>query len=182
MMLSVSAYTLSECMDAMAQYVTAYEQTGDNNVIFCEDRLTLIAERALTKALGGTFRTSVTTFSRYLQPHEQALSKQGSVMAVGNVMTKLQSEGKLQCFTTISGVGNHAKSIYETLSQFFASGIDADVLKEASQHLEDEILRKKTNDLALILEGYNAYLQDRNLFDESRYLQLLPEKYGRTER
>ena len=89
MILSVSAYTLSECMDATAQYVTAYEQTGDYNVIFCEDRLTLIAERALTKALGGTFRTSVTTFSRYLQNHEQALSKQGSVMAVGNVMTKL---------------------------------------------------------------------------------------------
>ncbi|MBR2023861.1 MAG: exodeoxyribonuclease V subunit gamma, partial [Clostridia bacterium] len=176
MILSVSAYTLSECMDATAQYVTAYEQTGDYNVIFCEDRLTLIAERALTKALGGTFRTSVTTFSRYLQNHEQALSKQGSVMAVGNVMTKLQNEGKLQCFTTLSGVGSYAKSIYETLSQFFASGIDADVLKEAAANLEDDILRKKTSDLALILEGYNAYLQERNLFDESRYLQLLPEK------
>lgn len=177
----LTAYTLSECMDAMAEYVSAYEQTGERNIVFCEDRLTLIAERAVVKALGGTFFTSVTTFSRFLNGHEKALSKQGSVMAVGNVMTKLQREEKLQCFTSVSGIGNYAKTIYETLSQFFASGISADVLKEATKLLTDDILRKKTSDLALILEGYEAYLAERGLFDESRYLQLLPEKI-RTEK
>ena len=172
----ITAYTLSECMDAMTDYVTAYEQAGDTNIIFCEDRLTLIAERAVVRALGGTFSTSVTTFSRYLDGHEQALSKQGSVMAVGNVMAKLQREGKLQCFTSVSGIGNYAKSIYETLSQFFASGITSEVLKEATELLTDDVLRKKTSDLFWILEGYEEYLASRNLFDESRYLKLLPEK------
>lgn len=172
----ITAYTLSECMDAMATYVTAYEQAGDTNIIFCEDRLTLIAERTIIRALGGTFATSVTTFSRYLNGHDKALSKQGSVMAVGNVMAKLQREKKLQCFTSVSGIGVYAKSIYETLSQFFASGITSDVLKEANQLLTDDVLRKKTADLALILEGYEEYLRQRDLFDESRYLQLLPEK------
>lgn len=176
MITCISAYTLSECMDAMTTSVAAYEQLGDCNVIFCEDRLTLIAERALSKALGGTFRTSVTTFSRYLNNKERALSKQGSVMAIGNVMTKLQSENKLKCFVGDAGVRNCAKSIYETLSQFFASGIDSSVLKDAAQSLTDEVLRNKTWDLALILEGYNRYLQECGLFDESKYLQMLPEK------
>ena len=176
MFTAITAYTLSECMEATAQYVTAYENSGEYNLIFCEDRLTLIAERTLTKALGGTFRSSVTTFSRYLQNQEQALSKQGSVMAVGNVMTKLQREGKLQCFTSVAGVGNYAKSIYETLSQFFASGIDASILKEAAESLKDDILRKKTHDLALILEEYTEYLHAHTLFDESKYLQMLPQK------
>ena len=176
MIFSVSAYTLSECMDAMIERVGTYEQLGESNVIFCEDRLTLIAERALTKALGGTFRTTVTTFSRYLSNRENTLSKQGSVMAVGNVMTKLQNENKLKCFVGEAGVRNCAKSIYETLSQFFASGIDASVLKESAEELKDEVLRNKTQDLALILEGYNQYLQQRGLYDESKYLQLLPQK------
>ncbi len=172
----ITAYTLSECMDAMTKYVSAYEQTGARNIIFCEDRLTLIAERAVVNTLGGTFLTSVTTFSRYLNGHEKALSKQGSVMAVGNVMTQLQREGKLQCFTSVSGVGRYAKTIYETLSQFFASGITSEVLEEATSLLTDDILRKKTADLSLICSGYETYLRERGLFDESRYLQLLPEK------
>ena len=61
----INAYTLSECMETLCEYVSAYEQQGEENLIFCEDRLTLIAERSITKALGGTFKTNVSTFSRY---------------------------------------------------------------------------------------------------------------------
>ena len=59
----IQAYTLSECMEAMAEYASAYERAGMGNLIFCEDRLTLIAERALARATGGTFLSSVTTFT-----------------------------------------------------------------------------------------------------------------------
>ena len=117
----IKAYTLSQCMELMAEYVSAYETQGDKNLIFCEDRLTLIAERALLKRMGGTFASSVSTFARFLSTDEKVISKQGSVMAVGEVMTRLQREAKLQCFTTSAGVGNHAKCIYETLAQLSAS-------------------------------------------------------------
>jgi len=176
MNLILKAYTLSECMDAMAQYVAAYEQAGDKNLVFCEDRLTLIAERALARATGGTFFSSVSTFARFLKTNEKSISKQGSVMAVGEVMTRLIREEKLRCFTTTAGVGNNAKCIYETLAQMSASEITPDVLKESLALLPDDMLKNKIEDLALIYEGYNRFLQENGFLDESKYLTLLPSR------
>lgn len=174
MFTAIKTFTLSECMEEMASYVSAFEKTGGTNLVFCEDRLTLIAERAILRELGGTFQTSVTTFARFLQTDDRAISKQGSVMVVGEVMTRLQREGKLQCFTSSYSTGNNAKCIYETLAQFSASEITADVLEENANLLTDDVLKKKTLDLALIFEGYTDFLRQRGLFDESRYLSLLP--------
>ena len=85
-----TAYTLSECMDIMVEYARGREKQGKRTVVFCEDRLTLIAERALVFSSGGTFFTSVSTFARFLQTEKRVLSKQGSVMAVGAVLSALQ--------------------------------------------------------------------------------------------
>ena len=172
----IKAHTLSQCMEATSEYAAAYERVGGRNFIFCEDRLTLIAERALVKATGGTFLSSVSTFARFLQSDERAISKQGSVMAVGEVMTRLQREGALQCFTTATGIGNNAKCIYETLAQFSASQITPELLRESIQLLPDDALRKKTSDLAKIYEGYATFLRESGYVDESGYLALLPDK------
>ena len=67
----IKAYTLSECMEVMAEHAEAYEKLGGENVIFCEDRLTLIAERALVNRLGGSFASSVYTFARFLNVKEK---------------------------------------------------------------------------------------------------------------
>ncbi len=180
MNLAIKAYTLSECMEAMAEYAKSYEALGKENIIFCEDRLTLVAERALLRygesPLSGTFQTSITTFARFLKAEGRALSKQGSVMLVGEVMTRLQREGKLQCFTSAAGIGKNARSIYETLAQFAASQIDGEVLKSALQALPEDTLKKKIADLAVIYEGYLAALAEGRYLDESRYLSLLPER------
>ncbi len=170
----IKTFTLSECMEEMSSYVSAFEKTGGTNLVFCEDRLTLIAERAILRETGGTFQTSVTTFARFLQTDERAISKQGSVMIVGEVMTRLQREDKLQCFTSSYSTGNNAKCIYETLAQFSASEITPEVLRESANLLKDDVLKKKTLDLSLIFEGYTEFLRERGLFDESRYLSLLP--------
>lgn len=172
----IKAYTLAQCMDIMAEYAEALEKQGGENLIFCEDRLTLLAERALTKRMGGTFRSSVSTFARLLAPQDNIISKQGSVMAVGNVMTRLQREGVLQCFTSVSAVGNNAKCIYETLAQFASSEITPQVLRDSAQQLEEGALKKKIADLACIYEGYTAFLTQNGYLDESRYLALLPER------
>ena len=172
----VKAYTLSECMDAMATYANAYESAGGKNLIFCEDRLTLIGERALIKGTGGTFSSAVSTFARFLKMDGRAISKQGSVMAVGEIMTRLQREGKLKCFKTVSGIGNNARSIYETLAQFAASEITPELLHESLAQLPDDMLKKKVSDLALIFEGYNEFLRAGGLVDESHYLSLLPKR------
>ncbi len=176
MVTAIKAYTLSECMETMAQCVEECEARGGKNLVFCEDRLTLIAERAITSRLGGSFDTRVCTFSRFLTSSERTISKQGSVMAVGEVMAKLQREEKLQCFKTTAGIGNNAKCIYETLAQFSASEITAETLQESLAMLPDDMLKRKIADLALIYEGYSTFLNERKFLDESKYLSLLPER------
>lgn len=168
--------TLSQCMEAMAELAAQKEQNGEKNLIFCEDRLTLIAERALVKRMGGTFLSSVSTFARFLSSEEKILSKQGSVMAVGEVMAKLQRENALQCFTTAQGIGNNARCIYETLAQMSASEVTPEVLRESLSLLPDDMLKRKVSDLALIFEGYENFLKEGGLLDESSYLSLLPAK------
>lgn len=172
----IKAYTLSECMDVMAEYAEAYECSGGKNIIFCEDRLTLIAERALIGRMGGTFDTSVSTFARFLRTDEKALSKQGSVMAVGEVMARLQREKALQCFTTLTGVSNNALCIYETLAQMAASKVTPEMLRASLALLPEDNLKRKVSDLTLIYEGYTAFLNENGFLDESKYLTLLPER------
>ena len=172
----IKAYTLSECMEVMAEHAEAYEKLGGENVIFCEDRLTLIAERALVNRLGGSFASSVYTFARFLNAKEKTVSKEGSVMMVGEVMTGLQREKKLQCFTSSTGVAKNARCIYETLAQFAASQITPEMLKESAALLPEGTLKKKINDFSLIFEGYLTALLSQGMLDESRYLSLLPQR------
>ena len=170
----ITAYTLSECMEELIKQVTENERKGERNLIFCEDRLTLIAERALVNALGGTFLSSVSTFARFLNAPKKTISKQGSVMAVASVMSELWHDGKLQCFKANTGAANNAKCIYETLAQFAASEVDGEVLRESATLLPDDVLKRKINDLAEISDGYDTFLNERGFMDESRYLSLLP--------
>lgn len=176
------AYTLSECMEIAAQYVAAYEKQGARNVVFCEDRLTLIAERAITRHNGGSFNTSVTTFARFLRLEEKILSKQGSVMATGTVMTSLLREKKLRCFHSVEGIKRGAKNVYETLAQLSASQVNADTLRSSMELLPDGVLKNKLSDLAEIGSGYNAFLRENGFLDESGYLSLLPQRIREDEK
>lgn len=170
----IQAYTLSECMEAMAEYASAYERAGMGNLIFCEDRLTLIAERALARATGGTFLSSVTTFARFLKSEGRILTKQGSVMAIGNIMSELQREKALKCFTSAAGIKNNAKCVYETVAQLAASEVTPETLKESLEDLPQDMLKDKISDLAAVYEEYTRFLREKGYVDESRYLSLLP--------
>ena len=172
----LNAYTLSECMDVMVDCVQKFEASGRRNVIFCEDRLTLIAERALTRRMGGSFLSSVTTFARFLSTDEKILSKQGSVMSIGSIMSDLQKTNALRCFTTERAVENSAKCVYETIAQLASSEITPEDLQNSALSLENDILKDKVCDLALIYQEYSAFLVRNGYLDESKYLALLPEK------
>lgn len=171
----VGAYTLAQCMDAMAEYTWECESRGEKNIVFCEDRLTLMAERALLKRSGGTFLTSVTTFARFLKTDAKVLSKQGAVMATGSAMTALNREKKLRCFTSAESIKNGARSVYETLAQLAASEVGEDTLKESAAMLPDGNLKDKVYDLAEIYVAYRNFLRENGYVDESGYLSLLPK-------
>ncbi|MDE7158808.1 MAG: PD-(D/E)XK nuclease family protein [Clostridiales bacterium] len=160
--------TLDDALTALAECTAENERQGRENLVFCEDRLTLLAERAILNKLGGTFLTEVTTLARFLTPQGRILSKQGSVMEIAALIEEHRTE--LKCFHE-----NSASAVYETIAQLSASRVTAQMLRDNAEETEG-LLRFKLNDLALLLECYNEFLQKNELLDENGYLTLLPQE------
>lgn len=170
--LQVTGYpALDEGMEFLKNYVRAAEERGERTVIFCEDRLTLLAEQAVCRAVGGTFLTSVTTFARFLRCSGKTLSKQGAVMAVGRILAK--NEDKLTCLSFRGGMKSGAAAVYEMLSQLFASKVTGEMLLTALP--EEGLLREKLRDLAFVYGEYENFLAKSGYADENRYLSFLPD-------
>ena len=144
----IGAPTADDALSALAARVRDCEARGERSLVFCEDGLTLLAERAVLRASGGTFLTEVTTFSRFLSGERQVLSKQGSVMALSAILA--ESAGELSCFPV-----GAAETVYETLAQLAASRVDAVQLRAGAAATEGS-LRAKLSDLALLSEKYAA--------------------------
>ena len=162
------APTTEDALTQLAACVSANEERGERTLVFCEDSLTLLAERA---ALGGreaTFLTDVTTFARFLKGDRQVLSKQGSVAAVSSILSACRD--RLVCFSE-----NAAGAVYETIAQLAASRVGEEELLRGAQASEG-MLRGKLTDLALILSEYRAFLREKGLLDENGYLALLPDQ------
>lgn len=170
-MIRITGYpSLSEGLEYLKNYVLAAEERGERTVIFCEDRLTLLAEQAICEAVGGSFRSSVTTFARFLRYSGKTLTKQGSVMAIGKILA--DNAGELKCFSSRASATNGAAAVYEMISQFAASKITPDSL--LTDELEEGLLKDKLRDLAFIYREYEGFLLENGYVDENGYLALLP--------
>lgn len=167
----ISAQTLDDALSALRRAVKKGEERGEKNLIFCEDRLTLLAERAILSELGGTFDTEVSTFARFLSGSGKTLSKYGSVIEMSSLIA--ENRESLHCFGTGS-----AQSVYETIAQLSASRVRADELREGAESVEGT-LKNKLLDLAFLQEKYEAFLLERNLLDENAYLGLLPDQLSK---
>ena len=177
MIRAIGAYTLSECMEIMAQSVADSEKQNSarRNIVFCEDRLTLIAERAMMQKLGGSFRSYVTTYARALKSRGRVLTKQGSVMVIDGIVSALQKEGRLKRFSRGGMPRGTAKSLYETIAQSASSSVNSEALKAGAEQLENGILKDKISDIAEIYAEYEKFLKHNAYVDESGYLALLPD-------
>ncbi len=169
----IKAATLDDALRRLGGLVREAEARGERTLVFCEDRFTLLAERAVLSACGGTFLTEVTTFARFLSG-PGVLSKEGSVLEISSLLSEYEDE--LKCFRPRA-----AQAVYETIAQLSASRVDADMLRSSAE-LSDGALKGKLSDLAFLLEKYGARLQEKGLLDENGYLALLPEKLAREER
>ena len=164
----IGAPTLDDALATLSELAAENEAAGRNNFIFCEDRLTLLAERAVLERTGGTLFTEVSSFARFLSGERRTLSKQGSVMAISSLLAKHESE--LTCFKKGS-----AQAVYETIAQLLASRVDGEMLETCIAD-SDGLLKAKLTDLKFLFDRYNAFLTERDLLDENGYLALLPEK------
>ncbi len=66
MIKTVICPALSSALEKLKKIIAENEKTGKKTIIFCEDRLTLAAERTVCSAVGGSFFVSVYTFARFL--------------------------------------------------------------------------------------------------------------------
>ena len=121
----IGAPTLDGALAFLTALVSEGEKRGERITVFCEDKLTLLAERAAVLRTKGSFTTSVTSFARFLKGDRAILSKQGSVMEISAILSEHESE--LLCFKK-----NAAQAVYETIAQLLSSRADAELLRRSA--------------------------------------------------
>lgn len=169
---------LSAALQQFKRIVSAHAESegkeGKRLVVFCEDRLSLVAERVLCEAVGGTFAVSVFTLSRFLTAEgglcSNVLSSQGSAMAIRKL---IEANGdKLQLFKRLSA-STAAQEVYDTVALLYSSKISPDDL--AGLDGGDNLLNRKLHDLELLYRAYSEYLSERGAVDRNAYLRRLPD-------
>ena len=174
MITSYTAPTTGAALEKLKDIVAENERAGKNTVIFCEDRLTLAAERAVCAAAGGTFSASVYTFARFLSAEkgkcENILSSQGSAMVIRKLIEDMRSE--LTMFRKLSSP-TAAQDIYDTIALLYSSRVSPDDLSAVTA--PSVVLEGKIRDLEKLYRAYADYLEESGSMDRNRYLSMLPE-------
>lgn len=164
--------TLSAVLKQLRDRVKKNEQLERPTVIFCEDRLTLAAERIICSEVGGTFITGVYTFARFLSTErgkrDGLLSSQGSAMAIRRIID--ENRDRLKLFGKFSA-SSAASAVYDTIALLYSSKISAEDAMRASC---GGLLESKLHDIAVIYSEYNAYLKNNGKTDRNAYLGELP--------
>ncbi|MBD5632258.1 MAG: hypothetical protein HDP34_03400 [Clostridia bacterium] len=163
---------LSSALEKLKKLVQDGEKLGKKTVVFCEDRLSLAAERTICAAVGGTFLTSVYTFARFLAAEKgnsgNVLSAQGSAMAVRMIIE--EQKDKLQLFKKLSS-SSAAQAVYDTIALLYSSRVSAEDVEKAS--VSGSILGGKLHDLAIIYSEYEKFLKSSGKQDRNGYLKQL---------
>ena len=140
------------------------------NLIFCEEKVSLMAERIILSEYGGSFNTSVYSFGNYLRakkPILNALTKEGSSMAVKRILSGVN----LSCFR--SSKSNLAPSLYELIIQLKSAKVSPTDLFNATTQAQG-VLKNKLTDIATVYAEYEKFISERGLDDQSSMLNYLP--------
>ncbi len=168
---------LSAAIESFKKVVSAHTEKGGREgrrlIVLCEDRLSLVAERAVCEKVGGTFSVSVYTLSRFLSSEggkcNDVLTSQGSAMAISRLIEK--NRDKLKLFNRLSSAGA-AQDVYDTIALLYSSQISPDDLTAATG--DNSLLARKLADLQLLYSEYTQYLKDTGAVDRNAYLRRLP--------
>ncbi len=144
------------------------------NLIFTEEKSTLIVESAIVKKLGGTFNTEVCSFGTFLHRRKEItnmISKEGASMLMRKVI--LNNADKLTLFKG-NKIKNLAPVIYELVAQLKSAKITPEMLIEALNN-SDGVLKNKLTDVAIIFSRYQKELEKNNFIDQNDSFESLPE-------
>lgn len=156
---------------ALNEKLKTRPQTPDSRAfVFCEEKISLMAERSIAGALGGSFNTEVYSFGNFLRTRKSEsnlLSKEGSAM----VVKKILGETRLNCFN--AGKTNIAPALFELIIQLKSAGVSPETLGTAAESTEG-ILKSKLSDVKEVFSAYENYLKEKGLSDQSTAITELP--------
>lgn len=140
------------------------------NVIFCEEKVSLMIERFLCYQLGGSFNTEVFSFGNFLRvkkPMSNLLSKEGSTMVVKRILSSLS----LNCFK--ASKQTLAPSLYDLIIQLKSAKITPNDILLAKDNTSG-VLKSKLQDIYAVYNGYEEFVKANGFEDQSSYLSYLP--------
>ena len=141
------------------------------NLVFCEAKVSLMIERYLCAAAGGSFNTDVYSFGNFLRakkPIDKLLSKEGSAMAIKRIL----SEIRLKCFK--QSKANLAPTLYDLIIQLKSAKITPDDLLTAADGVTG-VLKNKLADIGAVYSEYEKFIKENGFEDQSSLLSYLPE-------
>lgn len=142
------------------------------HTVIVPDRASLEAERALLKAVGGSFNAQVRTFRRLaneILPKYNYLSKQAGIMALTGIIQDKKSQ--LTCYAKGVETAGFVSDMYDTISMLKYCRISPESL--AREDLPRGVAGK-AHDIALLYRAYLDYTGDR-FIDSADKLNLLCE-------
>ena len=180
MIKAITCPATSAALERLKKIIADNRERNKRTVIFCEDRLTLAAERTVCAAVGGTFLSSVYTFARFLSSERgksaDVLTSQGSAMAIRRIIE--ENKDKLKLFGKFSA-SSAAGAVYDTIALLYSSKISAD---DCAQAAAEGLLESKLHDIAIIYKAYDGYLEESGKTDRNAYLRELPEVIENSEK
>lgn len=143
----------------------------NKNLVFCEEKISLMVERAICDKFGGSFNTDVYSFGNYLRARTtetNLLTKEGASMAVKSVISNCQ----LLRFN--KSRQNLAPSIYDLIIQLKSASVSPIDVRNAYE-FADGVLKDKLLDIYEIYSRYEEFLSDNGYGDQSSALDKLPD-------
>lgn len=140
-------------------------------IIFCEEKVSLMIERMLASKMKGSFNTEVYSFGNFLRvkkPIENLLTSEGSAMVVKKVLSSVN----LNCFNPSKDT--MAPSLYNLIIELKSAKISPLDILSASEKTEG-LLKNKLLDIYTVFSGYEKFISDNKLEDQSSMLSYLPE-------
>lgn len=178
----ITIYKTNTMADA-SKYVTEILSRVDksnlavSHTVIVPDRASLEAERALLKAVGGSFNAQVKTFRRLaadVLPQYEYLSKQAGIMALSGIIK--DNREQLTCYTKGVDTAGFVENMYDTISMMKYCKITPKML---GTDLPKSV-QGKARDIALLYQAYLDYTDSR-FIDSADKLDLLCESIANTE-
>ncbi len=164
--------TSDDCLDALICKLKLNYKDNRRHIFLVPDRMSVLCEKKIFESLNiqSTLNIEVLTLSRLasrILRDKNAISRTASCMILQKILR--DNKDNLKCFNKNQD-SDLATTIFGTISQFKSCKVD---FNDVSITTNNQLLKDKLDDIALIYKQYQIYLVKRGLFDSLDKLNFL---------